>query len=107
MVLPLQPTEVPGVYRRGSRFVVVYRAEGRQRKQSADTLSASWTAPRCIARQVHCDLIAHRGEHMQLAGSWIDLTTTPWCNSHRERADARASGNAHGYLPPRARGPTP
>jgi len=34
----LQPTEVPGVYRGGSRFVVVYRAEGRQRKQSADTL---------------------------------------------------------------------
>jgi integrase len=39
MVLPLQPTEVPGVYRRGSRFVVVYRAEGRQRKQSAATLA--------------------------------------------------------------------
>jgi hypothetical protein len=39
MVLPLQPTEVPGVYRRGSRFVVVYRVEGRQREQSADTLA--------------------------------------------------------------------
>ena len=39
MVLPLQATEVPWVYRRGSRFVVVYRAEGRQRKQSADTLA--------------------------------------------------------------------
>jgi hypothetical protein len=39
MVLPLQPTEVPGVYRRGLRFVVVYRAESRQRKQSADTLA--------------------------------------------------------------------
>jgi hypothetical protein len=36
MVLPLEPTRVPGVYRRGSRFVVVYRVEGRQRKQSAD-----------------------------------------------------------------------
>jgi hypothetical protein len=39
MVLPLQATEVPGVYRRGSKFVVVYRAEGRQRKQSAATLA--------------------------------------------------------------------
>jgi Phage integrase SAM-like domain len=39
MVLPLEPTEVPGVYRRGSKFVVVYRAEGRQRKQSVDTLA--------------------------------------------------------------------
>jgi hypothetical protein len=39
MVLPLEPTDVPGVYRRGSKFVVVYRVEGRQRKQSADTLT--------------------------------------------------------------------
>jgi hypothetical protein len=39
MVLPLEPTEVPAVYRRGSKFVVVYRAEGRQRKQSVDTLA--------------------------------------------------------------------
>jgi hypothetical protein len=37
--LPLERTDAPGVYRRGSRFVVVYRAEGRQRKQSADTLA--------------------------------------------------------------------
>ena len=39
MVLPLEPTEVPGVYRRGSKFVVVYRVAGRQRKQSVDTLA--------------------------------------------------------------------
>ena len=39
MVLPLEPTDVPGVYRRGSKFVVVYRVEGHQRKQSFDTLA--------------------------------------------------------------------
>jgi hypothetical protein len=39
MGLPLEPTEVPGVYRRGSKFVAVYRVEGRQRKQSTDTLA--------------------------------------------------------------------
>ncbi len=38
MVLPLEPTDVPGVYRRGSKFVVVHRVEGRQRKQTAGTL---------------------------------------------------------------------
>lgn len=38
IVLPLLRTEFPGVYRRGSRFVVVYRAGGRQCKQSAATL---------------------------------------------------------------------
>jgi hypothetical protein len=37
MVLPLEPTDVPGVYRRGSKFVVVYRVDGRQ--QSADTMA--------------------------------------------------------------------
>jgi hypothetical protein len=37
MVLPLEPTDVPGVYRRGSKYVVVYRAGGRQRKQLADS----------------------------------------------------------------------
>jgi hypothetical protein len=39
MVLPLEPTEVPGVHRRGSRFVAVYRAAGRQHKESAATLA--------------------------------------------------------------------
>jgi hypothetical protein len=39
MVLPLEPTDVPGVYRRGSRYVVVYRGGGRQRKQAAATLA--------------------------------------------------------------------
>jgi len=39
MVLPLEPTDVPGIYQRGSRFVMVYRAGGRQRKQSVATLA--------------------------------------------------------------------
>jgi hypothetical protein len=39
MVLPLGPTDLPGVYRRGSKYVVVYRAGGRQRKQAAATLA--------------------------------------------------------------------
>lgn len=39
MVLPLEPTDVPGVYRRGSKFVAIYRAGGRQHKESAHTLA--------------------------------------------------------------------
>jgi hypothetical protein len=38
MVLPLEP-EVPGVYRRGSRFVAVYRVACRQHEESAATLA--------------------------------------------------------------------
>ena len=37
--LPLVRTDFPGVYRRGSKFVVVYRASGRQCKQAAATFS--------------------------------------------------------------------
>ncbi len=37
--LPLERTEVPGVYRRGGKFVAVYRERGRQRKQSAASLA--------------------------------------------------------------------
>ena len=37
--LPLDRTDEPGIYRRGSKYVVVYRVEGRQRKQYADTLA--------------------------------------------------------------------
>ena len=35
----LERTPWPGVYRRGSRYVVVYRADGRQRKEAAATLA--------------------------------------------------------------------
>jgi integrase len=35
--LPLVKTEFPGVYRRGTRYVVVYRSAGRQRKEAAAT----------------------------------------------------------------------
>jgi hypothetical protein len=31
--------QAPGIYRRGSKYVVVYRVGGRQRKQHADTLA--------------------------------------------------------------------
>jgi hypothetical protein len=37
--LPLERTDAPGIYRRGSRYVVVYRVEGRQRKQYVGTLA--------------------------------------------------------------------
>ena len=41
--LPLERTDAPGIYRRGSKYVVVYRVEGRQRKQYADTLADART----------------------------------------------------------------
>ena len=37
--LPLERTDAPGIYRRGLKYVVVYRVEGRQPKQYAGTLA--------------------------------------------------------------------
>ena len=37
--LPLERTAVPGVYRRGGKFVAVYREGGRQHKQTAESLA--------------------------------------------------------------------
>jgi hypothetical protein len=37
-VSPMERTSVPEAYRRGSRFVAVYRNDGRQGKQTAATL---------------------------------------------------------------------
>ena len=41
MAAPMRATSVPGVYRRGSRWVAVYRDNGRQRKESAATFRAA------------------------------------------------------------------
>ena len=37
--MPLERTDAPGIYRRGSKYVVVDRVEGRQREQYAGTLA--------------------------------------------------------------------
>jgi hypothetical protein len=70
MVLPLEPTEVPGVYRCGSRFVVVYRAAGRQHKQSAATLGEARAIK--IARQADARE-RRRGPTLQgFCLAWLD-----------------------------------
>src|SRR5829696_7060982 len=70
MALPLEPTDVPGVYRRGSKFVVVYRVDGRQRKQSAETLAGA----RAIKLQRHGEARAlRRGPTLHgFSLSWLD-----------------------------------
>lgn len=38
MAAPMEKTRHPGIYKRGSRYVVVYKVDGAQRKESARTL---------------------------------------------------------------------
>src|SRR5215210_1114594 len=73
MVLPLEPTEVPGVYRRGSRYVVVYRVDGRQRKQPADTLGEA----RAIKLQRDGEARALRHGLRCTRSAWAGLIATP------------------------------
>ena len=71
----LEKTRTPGVYRRGSRYVIRYRDEsGRQRQRSARTMAQ--------ARQIKSELAADiaRGEHREqsretlaeYAASWVE-----------------------------------
>ena len=41
MATKMERTRHPGIYKRGSRYVVTYRAEGKQRKESVPTLKAA------------------------------------------------------------------
>jgi len=68
--LPLQRTSVPGVYRRGSKYVVVYRVEGRQRKQTVGTL----TEARAVKRTRDAQARAQRSGPTLHAFSlqWLD-----------------------------------
>ena len=70
-VLPLEPTDVRGVYRRGSKFVVIYRAEGRQRKESVDTLAEARVVK---LRRDGEARVRRRGPTLhEFSLSWLDL----------------------------------
>lgn len=72
-VSPMERTSVPEVYRRGSRFVAVYRSDGRQRKQTAATLVDA----RAI-KLAHDDAArALRPAPSWMPTRWADLTATP------------------------------
>jgi hypothetical protein len=71
MVLPLEPTEVPGVYRRGSKFVLVYRADGRQHKQAAATLGEARAIK--IARQADARERRRGPTLHRFSLTWLDL----------------------------------
>ncbi len=68
--LPLERTDAPGIYRRGSKYVVVYRVAGRQRKQYADTLAQA----RAIKRKRDAEGRAlRRGPTLHgFSLSWLD-----------------------------------
>jgi integrase len=86
MSSPLVKTRTPGVYRRGSRYVVVYRdPRGRQRKRSAATLAEA----RAIKASLAADVA--RGEFRALSRITFLDYALEWVESYQGRT-ARGLG---------------
>ena len=79
MPAKMERTAVPGVYRRGGRYVFSYRVRGRQRWGSAPTLSEA----RRLKRQKETD--ADRGEHRDVATVGFAEHARRWIDSYQGR----------------------
>lgn len=77
---PLQKTKVPGVYRRGDRYVVLYRDPyGRQRSRAASTLAEARLLKSALAADVA------RGEYRALSGVTFAEYFPEWIASYAGR----------------------
>ena len=90
---PLVRTAFPGVYRRGSRFVVVYRGGGRQCKQSAATFTEAWALKLVRDAEARAD---RRGPTIHAyALGWLDRYAGTGHDSVRENtAPAARAGSS-------------
>ena len=74
-----EKTKVPGVYRRGNRYVYCYRVEGRQRWGSAATMDEA----RRLKRQAEAD--ADRGELVDVSDATFGEYARDWIEHYRGR----------------------
>lgn len=80
MAAPLVRTSTPGVYRRGSRYVVVFRdPSGRQRRRSAGTLAEA----RLLRSSVLDDVA--RGEFRETSRARLDEYARDWVRTYEGR----------------------
>ena len=80
MPAALERTRHPGIYRRGSRYVVVFRdPAGRQRKRSAKTLAEARTLKASLATDVA------RGDYRDVSGVRFDEYAREWCRAYQGR----------------------
>jgi len=81
-VLPLERTQHPGVFRRGSRYVAIYGTGGRQRKQAAATLVEAVAIKRARDAAEHA---LRRGPTLhEYALAWVDSYAGSGRDSVRE-----------------------
>ncbi len=80
MGAPLERTSTPGVYRRGRRYVVVYRdPAGRQRRRAAGTLAEA----RLLKSEVSADLA--RGAYREQSRIRFDEYASEWVRTYQGR----------------------
>lgn len=80
MPAPLERTRHPGIYRRGSRYVVVFRDPvGRQRRRSAATLAEA----RVLKASLAADIA--RGDYRDVSGVRFDEYAREWCRTYQGR----------------------
>lgn len=80
---PLTRTAHPGVYRRGGRFIAVYRRGGRQRKESAPSLAAA----RALKRRREAE------ERAERAGQTLHEHALGWVESYAGSGRDTVSGH--------------
>ena len=68
----LKKTGVPGIYKRGKAYVVTYRADGKQRKESAPTMEAA----RRIKRSRETD--SDHGEFQEQSRETLHAYAAEW-----------------------------
>ena len=82
MAAPLLSTSVPGIYRRGSRYVVVFRdPTGRQRKRAAATMAEA----RSLKAQLNADVI--RGEYREQSRMRFEEYAEEGCRTYTGRTN--------------------
>lgn len=80
MSAPMKKTSVPGIYKRGSRYVVTYRdAQSRSRKRSAATMAEA----RALRASLTADVA--RGEYRALSRTTIDEYAAEWIEMYPGR----------------------
>ncbi len=79
MSAPLVKTKTPGVYKRGDRYVVVYRFRGQQRKRFARTYAEA----RDLKATLQADI--RRGEHREVARLGFEDYAREWVDTYQGR----------------------
>src|SRR4051794_31725361 len=87
MAAKMECTRYPGIYKRGSRYVVTYRLDGVQKREAFGTLDEARRAKRAreAARDAGEFMAESRIPFREYAAEWVDRYTGRGRNGFREQ----------------------